>query len=688
MHQLLHLISKLQQEAKAINQRLFIVLDGDRLSCNNLAQQITVSTTQAIVVSVNTLGRKTGNTISNTHARCYLGHDIDLLIYDAYGGFDPDAFGILVGAIRGGGVCILICPRLSEWSTFKDPENERITVYGHKAVDISGFYLERLAGIISCDTNLVFENDSINCRVLPLNTTNASARLTLSTVEQKSIISDILSLIQSNVFRSNMIITADRGRGKSAAMGIAAAKALQQNSKLKFGITAPRRRNTDTFFKHFGSETDLMNIKPTTIDFFSPDALLINLPSLDILFIDEAAAIPLPVLGDIVASFPIIIFSTTVYGYEGAGRGFALRFTTVLRRYKHQSEIRVLTVPIRYAENDPLEIEANKLLMLNAQINEISVDFNAFNNEPTLERLSSRYLLNNESQMAEIYALFVQAHYQTKPLDLRHIMDGANLSCYVIRQNGITLGAVLLAHEGSIYDELLTQQILHGERRPKGHLLPQILSYQHLQPNYLEFRIARIVRIVIRPELQHKGFGSILLKKLEYKLRRQGLDAMGACFGDDDILSTFWEKNGYAVLHRGNRRNASSGLRSAIVLKSFSANATTEQAKSQNRYLRNLGENIGIRYTDKDLDEITSYCLRRRDYAASEKALIRFFSRNSRYLSGLSQKIIIDKVLQSASWKSVCRDHKLRGRSDCESRIKSAAINILKHKNTLSFPEM
>ncbi|STQ10133.1 tRNA(Met) cytidine acetyltransferase TmcA [Enterobacter cloacae] len=91
----------------------------------------------------------------------------------------------------------------------------------------------------------------------------------------------------------------------------------------------------------------------------APDALLASSHHADWLIVDEAAAIPGPVLEKLVARFPRVLLTTTVQGYEGTGRGFLLKFCaqfSALQRY-------TLSTPVRWAAGCPLErVVASALL--------------------------------------------------------------------------------------------------------------------------------------------------------------------------------------------------------------------------------------------------------------------------------------------------------------------------------------
>src|SRR5690606_17971146 len=91
----------------------------------------------------------------------------------------------------------------------------------------------------------------------------------------------------------------------------------------------------------------------------APDALLASSRQADWLIVDEAAAIPGPLLEKLAVRFPRVLLTTTVQGYEGTGRGFLLKFCgrfAGLQRYS-------LSTPVRWAAGCPLErVVASALL--------------------------------------------------------------------------------------------------------------------------------------------------------------------------------------------------------------------------------------------------------------------------------------------------------------------------------------
>ena len=103
------------------------------------------------------------------------------------------------------------------------------------------------------------------------------------------------------------------------------------------------------------------------------------------MLIDEAAAIPQPILLALLQRFPRVLLSTTTDGYEGTGQGFVLRFLRELSRRDPGWQRLTLDAPVRWTANDPLERWLYRSLLLDAQ--EPAVDSDADISEAVFEKL-------------------------------------------------------------------------------------------------------------------------------------------------------------------------------------------------------------------------------------------------------------------------------------------------------------
>ncbi len=90
----------------------------------------------------------------------------------------------------------------------------------------------------------------------------------------------------------------------------------------------------------------------------------------DLVVIDEAAAIPLPLVKGFIGSHKLLI-SSTINGYEGTGRSLSIKLFGQLKEAARKAggapyvEV-AMQDPIRYAMGDPVEGWLNSLLLLEA----------------------------------------------------------------------------------------------------------------------------------------------------------------------------------------------------------------------------------------------------------------------------------------------------------------------------------
>jgi len=476
----------------------------------------------------------TGSAIKKAHT--LLGQECDALVFDAHSGFDVNAFAAVSGTLRGGGTLFLLIPPLDAWADFPDPDYRRFVLYPYQPEDVRGRFLQRLVRLLTAGWH--------------------GGSGFSPTVGLKS---DLQAVAVATILQANapVVLTADRGRGKSAALGMAASQLMAAGKKVL--LTSPSRATVATVFKHAENPPS----------FFAPDDLLQTLPQGDVLLVDEAAAIPVPLLLKMLEHYPRCVFSTTLHGYEGSGRGFALRFQKELdARVAGWQAVRLHT-PIRWAENDPLEHFINQALLLDADV-EAGVCNTPLH--PFYRQLNRDELAHNEPLLRHLFGLLITAHYQTRPSDLRQMLDAPDISIHVLEEQGMILAVALLSREGGL-DAELTAAIHAGTRRPHGHPIPQTLTFHAKIPGAATLICERVMRIAVHPDWQNHGLGAHLLEHLLGFATHSGADYVGVSYAMTPPLLRFWERAGFVLARVGFRKDTASGSRSVVQVKALSATA-------------------------------------------------------------------------------------------------------------------
>ncbi|MEA3277689.1 MAG: GNAT family N-acetyltransferase [Pseudomonadota bacterium] len=504
-----------------------------------------------------------------------LGREVGCLVYDAHSGFDPNSFGAALGALRGGGLLLLLTPPIDRWPQIRDPQAARVAVHPFSADQVKGRYLRRFARVLTAARGVVVMRQagpipaldlSLRAPLPPVPRSAGDCR----TPDQEQAVEAVIKTARGRAYRP-LVLTSDRGRGKSSALGIAAARLLADTER-HILVTATRRASVEPLFHHAArllpdAEVHRNRIEhgAATLEFLPPDRLSQAPPAADLLLVDEAAGIPAPLLERLLSRYSRVVFATTVHGYEGTGRGFEVRFRRTLdRQTPGWRELR-LHAPIRWAADDPLEACAARALLLDAAPVADTEVAGARVETCRFEHLDRDTLAEDEPILSQLFGLLVLAHYQTRPMDLRHLLDGPNVRIYALKHAGQVAAAALVAIEGG-FDSELARDIFEGRRRPRGHLLPQTLSTHAGIEEAPELRYARIVRIVVHPAVQDRGLGRRLLDGILEDVRTQGMDLAGASFGATAELLRFWERCGFPPAHLGTSRNAASGAHAAVVL--------------------------------------------------------------------------------------------------------------------------
>jgi len=502
--------------------------------------------------------------IAPTEARKWLGREVSLIVWDGWQGNPPDAFAALSGSLTAGGLLFWLMPPLEDWRRFADPD------YPRTGLDHGGEH-----PFAARMTDILADHEAV-IRIAPGSAASPLPAIpSIPVLPEKSFrigtTRDQEQLVQRLVRfglgrrRRPLVVTADRGRGKSAALGMAAAELLEKGRQ-EIVVTAPSQQNVDALFRHARealadqlgevSEGTLTTRSGGRLRFVPVRKLLASRPESEVVLVDEAAAIPAPLLKSVLLGWPRVAFSTTVHGYEGAGRGFAIRFRQVLEQSTPHWQPVTLTEPIRWAKNDPLEALVSQLFLLAAD-----GSGSARKTERPVEQLVIepwQPATAGDEALSNAFGLLVDAHYRTSPADLRQWLDDPAARSWRARIGDRTVGVLWCAHEGGLSPEL-AEQVSLGTRRIRGHLLPQSLASHSGYPKAAVLSGLRVVRIAVSDDARRLGIGHSLVEAARAYTVEQGVDYLGTSFGGSADLLAFWQSCGLHVVRVGLQQEASSG---------------------------------------------------------------------------------------------------------------------------------
>ena len=628
----------------------------------------------------------------------WLGGEKQVVVFDAGDDFDVDAFAAISGIVIGGGLFILLMPYEEKWNEVYS------THFGQRLLQSINNSSE-ITIIKQNDENINFHPNKSKTNIVH---TIAAPFLT---ADQQSAVENIEEQVLKNT-TNPIVLISDRGRGKSAALGISAARLVNAGIK-NIAITAPRLRATDIIFKHIKelspdavSTRGRMQTGESTIQFYSPDQLLQEDINADVLLIDEAAGIPVPLLTSFLKKYPQCIYATTVHGYEGTGRGFALRFNKILNKHNPDWLKLHMETPIRWPVNDPLEKWMFSLLCLDAEIVETSSMNEIVTTNLKHQLLKKVEFVDNKALLNEVFALLVLAHYRTRPKDLKSLLDDEDLSLYVSLYNNHVVAVALVIEEGNFSDSLSTL-VYRGERRPPGNLLAQALTYHCGVEHAATLDYARVMRIAVHPELQSQGIGSSLLNYLIKNEKQHGRDAIGTSFGMNEALLHFWKQLKFNVVRIGFTREKTSGEYAAIMLLPLSDKGEKVNQEAISRFNGQLSfwfddilkdisidvkntfklyKKMSLELTELDKKDLYSFARYSRNYELCISALTKLVLMNKNKIIQNDfpknyQQVLNEKVTNKMSWKEIGNNLGLSGQNETRKLFHRAILYLMDHQS-------
>lgn len=493
-----------------------------------------------------------------------LGSEFPAIIYDARQGIHLDALAMAAGTLQDGGQLLLL---LNHWADLANqPDSDSLRWSGEKHAINTPHFIAFLQEKIAKYGFPVYQNT-------PLNLASPKPQKDRSPDCQPTLEQARLLQQMAEAEEEILIVTAKRGRGKSALAGLFAKQQLAQNQPVI--LTAPNKSAVNIFNEFAGAE----------ITFMPPDELSQNLSDAPQqfadhwLFVDEAAMIPLDILFRLTKAFKRVVLTTTLHSYEGTGRGFLLKFMAKTdRTFRHVE----LFTPLRWQADDKLEAFIDDLLLCDCE--------DRLPQPPYDEALAEQLQISHceripHDQIESVYGLLTLAHYRTSPLDLRRLLDAPQQQFYLAHARDSLLGCVWAVPEGGLTDKTLIRQIRRGERRPRGNLVAQMLCFQAGLEEACELRSLRISRIAVQPNWQQQGLGQRLITQM----KQQGaVDFLSVSFGYTLELLAFWQKCGFILVHFSESKEASSGCYSVVALCPLSKEGRLFVQRAEKQFQRNL----------------------------------------------------------------------------------------------------
>ncbi|GIL51445.1 hypothetical protein Vafri_7426 [Volvox africanus] len=587
--------------------------------------------------------------VASTNIRyCYyhetqniLGNTYGMAVLQDFEAVTPNLLARSIETVEGGGLVIMLLSNLNSLTqlyTMTMDAHSRFRTESHQ--DVVGRFNERLVlSLASCPHCLLLDDElnvlptsslirfieplPTNPDGTPVDDPGRAARAELAeltgsladtqpagslvgrcrTLDQARAVITFLDAASEKTLRSTVALTASRGRGKSAALGLAIAGALALGYSNIF-VTAPSPENLRTLFEFVFKGLDALDYKEhidydlveSTNPSFGKAIVRVNLfrnhrqtvqyiqphhhaklAQAELLVIDEAAAIPLPVVRQLLGPY-LVFLCSTVNGYEGTGRSLSLKLIQQLREQgakiggpggagepggreqgakeggtgsgggggRSFREVH-LGEPIRYAPGDPIESWLHELLCLDAgqhlpkpptRLPHPSDCELFFVERDTL----FSYHKASEKFLQQMVALFVASHYKNTPNDLLLMSDAPAHQLFVllapVDQSSNTmphiLAAAQVALEGSISKRSAVNSLAKGEL-PQGDLIPWTVSQQFQDPDFPALSGGRVVRIAVHPELGRAGYGSRVLEMLRryYQGELTSLDEQDGTDGEE-----------------------------------------------------------------------------------------------------------------------------------------------------------
>ena len=673
-----HWMQELLGQLSHNRQRQLVALQGSMDWCDSQFNALTQLNLPLLVIANRLPGSTAGHSpIPFSKADACLGREAGIVVLDLFTGFNPDVLCIAAGLVKAGGVLVLLAPA-GDWQR----DSDRYASWQDQSQSLQPRFADYFFASLQAD-------DGIGLLLTPESAPVPKASLpVLQPTEFEQGMTrpqaDCLRRIEQWFGRERrglVLLRAQRGRGKSSCLGMLV-KRLQADYRI---LVCADSRNSAAVLLHWVPQAE----------FIAPDRLLLENPAADLLVIDEAAMIPLSLLRQIYRLYPRLIMATTTGGYEGTGQGFMLRFVAALEAHRLlQLE---LADPVRWCRGDRLESWLDQVLMQSVAT-EPEVDSKRDPSAWQWQVVEDPGAIDFRASLRQVYQLLNAAHYRTRPSDLRMLMENPDLLLIIARCGERIVGAVLLNREGGLEADLC-EQVFLGKRRPKGHLLAQMLTAQAGISHFAGYRGLRVLRIAVSAGFRRRGLGTGLLERSLEFAAAAGLDYLGASFALDAQTTHFWQQAGFSLVHISYAQGKSSGNHSLAILCALQPAVAADLRQLRRRieqqlptwmtqFLQNLEASqvvallqfaeFGASLSELEQREIEAFAHGNKGFELCFVSLQKFTMQRVAETSGAVDDLLVEKAIQNRPWERLPRQHSGEGRRQLQQRLRELVEAMLK----------
>ncbi|KAB7501610.1 RNA cytidine acetyltransferase, partial [Armadillidium nasatum] len=484
-----------------------------------------------------------------------LGNTFKMCVLQDFETMTPNILCRTVETVEGGGVIVILLESmtsLKQLYTLNMDVHSRYRTEAHQVI-VPRFNERFILSLASCKSCLVVNDElqiipiSSSMDIEPLPFSYSDAVLTekneklremqenvkdikplgtllalCKTLDQGVVVKQFISAITENTLSSTITLTAARGRGKSAAMGLSLAGALYVGYANVF-VTSPSPENLKTFFefllkgldalgyeKHINYEVhvssdpehnkSILNVTVKKeykqfVQYISPYESDV-LDNAELVIIDEAAAIPLPQVQALLGPY-LVFLASTISGYEGTGRSLSLKLIKELREQAKEGESDSMKSQI--SEENGLKKRKIQCSSVKRKLIELGLEE------------SIRYKAGDPIEKWLFDLLCLES--SLSPLK-KSLPNPEECSLFYVNRD------VLFCYHKVVFEGKISKVSLESlgnssQRKPAGDMIPWTINSYYDDDEFPQLSGARVVRIATHPDMQGRGFGTRAMKLLE-----------------------------------------------------------------------------------------------------------------------------------------------------------------------------